>query len=188
MLIGLFCGVWDLFHVGHLRALQEAKERCDVLIVGVNTDRLSQVYKQKIPVIPQYQRKEIIDGLSCVDDSIYVDTLDRNKLFKSLKVGVVFAGDSWENTPRYKKYQEDNPNIDFEFIPETPSISTTSLIKKIHHDIQHAIADKSILGHLQEQGVGTCFVHDWCSRHDYADNVGLLQDSWKGEHVHLAKE
>ena len=60
--VGYATGVFDLFHVGHLRLLKRAKERCNKLIVGVTTDELVS-YKYKKAVIPFEERMEII---SCI--------------------------------------------------------------------------------------------------------------------------
>jgi D-glycero-beta-D-manno-heptose 1-phosphate adenylyltransferase len=61
-------GCFDLFHVGHIRYLQGAKELGDLLIVGINSDE--QVRKLKglnRPFMPENERAEIIDALGCVD-------------------------------------------------------------------------------------------------------------------------
>ena len=70
--VGYTTGVFDLFHIGHLRLLQRAKSRCDRLIVGVSTDELVQSYKNKKPVIPFEERSEIVAALKCVDVVVHL--------------------------------------------------------------------------------------------------------------------
>ena len=50
--IGYTTGVFDMFHIGHLRVLQRARENCDHLIVGVTSDQLCIERKQKLPSFP----------------------------------------------------------------------------------------------------------------------------------------
>ena len=50
-IIGYTAGVYDMFHIGHLKLLQNAKGLCDRLVVGVTTDELA-LYKNKKPIVP----------------------------------------------------------------------------------------------------------------------------------------
>jgi D-glycero-beta-D-manno-heptose 1-phosphate adenylyltransferase len=61
-------GVFDLFHVGHLRYLEGARQQADVLVVAVNEDATVRLLKGAgCPVIPAAERAEIIAALRCVN-------------------------------------------------------------------------------------------------------------------------
>ena len=61
--IGYTTGVFDLFHIGHLNILRNAKLECDHLIVGITTDELSLEGKGKMPVIPFSERMTIVESI-----------------------------------------------------------------------------------------------------------------------------
>ena len=66
--IALANGVFDLFHVGHLRYLRGARDLADLLVVAVNTDASSRSLKGPgRPVVPEGERAEILEALECVD-------------------------------------------------------------------------------------------------------------------------
>ena len=67
IIIGYTAGVFDLFHIGHVKVLKKAKSLCDKLIVGVSTDSLVKKYKNKKPIIPFNERVEVIKNNRCVD-------------------------------------------------------------------------------------------------------------------------
>lgn len=61
-------GHFDLLHVGHLRYLQAARQLGDVLVVGVNDDRITTERKgSDRPILPEGERAELLAGLGCVD-------------------------------------------------------------------------------------------------------------------------
>jgi rfaE bifunctional protein nucleotidyltransferase chain/domain len=61
-------GIFDLFHVGHLRYLEGAKALGDVLVVAVNSDASTRRNKGPgRPVVPEGERAEIVAALACVD-------------------------------------------------------------------------------------------------------------------------
>ena len=131
--IGYTQGTYDLFHVGHLNLINHAKEYCDYLIVGVNTDRLVKEYKNKDVIIPEYERAQIVAAIKGVDRVVITDTLDKNEVAKAIKFDAIFIGDDWKNNERWIKTQEDMKKIgiDVVFLPHTDGISSTEIRDRI---------------------------------------------------------
>jgi len=84
----------DLFHIGHLRCLQQAKALGDYLIVGVITDNGIAAYKRH-PIIPFKERLEIIRNIKCVDKAVRQEVLDPTENLKEYKPDIVTHGDDW---------------------------------------------------------------------------------------------
>ncbi len=131
--IGYTQGTFDMFHIGHLNLINHAKEQCDYLIVGINSDNLVKEYKNKIPVIPQNERLEIICNLKSVDKCILTDTLDKVKIYNKEKFNAVFIGDDWKGNERWQitKNQLSILGIDVVFLSYTQGISSTILKNKL---------------------------------------------------------
>lgn len=127
--IGYTQGVFDMFHVGHLNLINNAKAQCERLIVGVNSDELVQQYKHKTTVINENDRAEIVRNLRAVDDVIIVDTLDKVEIYKTHRFDAVFIGDDWKGNERWKQTEEDLAKLgaDVVYLPHTPSVSSTGL-------------------------------------------------------------
>ena len=107
--IGYTCGVFDMFHVGHLNLLERCKTMCRFLIVGVCDDEYIRNVKRTEPVIPQDDRVRILKALRCVDDAVLVDTQttnDKMLALKKFRFNVLFSGDDWKGTERYRKTEE----------------------------------------------------------------------------------
>ena len=101
--IGYTCGVFDVFHVGHLNLLERCKEYCDKLYVGVCDDRYVKVKKNKEPVYSENDRVRIINALKCVDGAFLVtieETDDKTKVFDRCRFDVLFSGDDWKGSER----------------------------------------------------------------------------------------
>ena len=105
MIIGYTSGVFDLFHIGHLNLLKNAKALCDKLIVGVTTDELV-AYKNKKAVIPFHERLEIVRHLDVVDAVIPQESMDKFELWKKLKYDIMFVGDDWYDTPKWQDIEK----------------------------------------------------------------------------------
>ncbi|MFJ1755468.1 adenylyltransferase/cytidyltransferase family protein [Kitasatospora sp. NPDC088134] len=59
-LVGCTAGVFDMLHVGHVRLLERARERCDRLVVGPTTDELCERRKHKTPIVPYADRALVL--------------------------------------------------------------------------------------------------------------------------------
>lgn len=76
-------GTWDLLHIGHVRYLNNAKSRGDILVVGVDSDRAVRDYKGPLrPIVPYIERAEILTYQSCVDLVVPVDDVDNKGRWK----------------------------------------------------------------------------------------------------------
>lgn len=70
-------GTWDLLHIGHVRYLTNAKRRGDILVVGVDSDRIIKKLKGELrPVVPYNERTEMLAYQSCVDVITPIDDID----------------------------------------------------------------------------------------------------------------
>lgn len=130
--LGYTQGTFDMFHIGHLNLLRQAKERCEKLIVGVNTDRLVQEYKNKIPVIKEQDRAAIIKELKCVDDVIFCDTLKKTDIWNKLHFDAIFIGSDWKGNARWKQTEIDLAPLGAKvvYLKHTDGVSSTLLREK----------------------------------------------------------
>ena len=132
MIIGYTTGVYDLFHIGHLNLLKNAKGLCDKLIVGVTTDELVQ-YKGKKPVIPYVDRAEIVRSIKYVDAVVAQENVDKLTMCKKLKANILFVGDDWYQTEKWEQYEKElnHEGIKIIYFPYTKGISTTQITKAL---------------------------------------------------------
>jgi cytidyltransferase-like protein len=89
--VGFLAGVFDLFHVGHLDVLGQARQACDRLVVGVLTDDWAIDAWGARPFVPLVERAQILEHLRCVDEVVVVDGVQPDWLTGVLGVQTVFA-------------------------------------------------------------------------------------------------
>ncbi|MCI9663463.1 MAG: adenylyltransferase/cytidyltransferase family protein [Lachnospiraceae bacterium] len=132
MTIGYTTGVYDLFHIGHLNLLKNAKGLCDKLIVGVTVDDLV-AYKGKHPMIPFEDRIEIVRSIRYVDAAVPQYDMDKLKACKELGATVLFVGDDWYGTDKWKAYEKEfnEEKIKIVYFPYTKGISSTQITKAL---------------------------------------------------------
>lgn len=128
MVIGYTAGVYDLFHVGHLNLLKNAKGMCDKLVVGVTTDELVS-YKGKQAMIPFEDRIEIVRSIRYVDAAVPQYDMDKLTACKKLGATVLFVGDDWYGTEKWQNYDKEfaEAGIRIVYFPYTRGISSTKI-------------------------------------------------------------
>ncbi len=126
MVIGYTTGVFDLFHIGHLNLLRNARAMCDRLIVGVTTDDLVS-YKHKKAVIPFAERMEIVRSVRYVDAVIAQESLDKYESWHKLKFDVLFVGDDWYRAEKWEELEKKLKHVGVRIIyfPYTKGTSST---------------------------------------------------------------
>ena len=132
MKIGYTQGCFDMFHVGHLNLLNNARSQCDYLIVGVNSDALMESYKHKTPVICEEFRKTIVENIKAVGEAHIVNTLDKLEILDSIAYDVIFIGDDWRGSERWNATTDalKKRGIDVVFLPYTQNVSSSLLREK----------------------------------------------------------
>ena len=105
--IGYTQGTFDMFHIGHLNLIRNAKKHCDYLIVGVNADDLVESYKNKRPIVPLEERAEIVRAIRYVDEVIVTTTLDKKQVWEKVHFNEIYIGDDWKGNARWEKTGKD---------------------------------------------------------------------------------
>ena len=142
MTIGYTTGVYDLFHIGHLNLLKNAKGMCDKLIVGVTVDELV-AYKGKQSMIPFEDRIEIVRSIKYVDAAVPQYDMDKLSACKKLEADILFVGDDWYGTEKWQKYEEEfaREGIKIVYFPYTKGISSTQITKALNAVRGHNLED-----------------------------------------------
>ncbi len=132
-IIGYTAGVFDLFHIGHLNLLKNAKGMCDKLIAGVTVDELV-AYKGKNALIPFEDRIEIVRSCRYVDAAVPQYSMDKLDACRKLKASVLFVGDDWYGTEKWKDYDRSfsREEVQIVYFPYTKGISSTKITKALH--------------------------------------------------------
>lgn len=121
--IGLFPMCADILHAGHILALEEAKRRCDYLIVALNTHP-----DGKSPVQSVFERYVQLSAVKCVDQIIpYQGREDLELLASSANYNIRFLGSDYINKTWDGKSQEQMRGIKPFFISRAHNMSSTNL-------------------------------------------------------------
>ncbi len=127
--IGYAAGAFDLFHVGHLNILRNARERCDHLIAGVVSDEMLQLSKGKPPIVPLAERLEIVRNIRFVDEAVAETLPNKLDTWRLLGFTMFFKGDDWRGTEKGLRLEREFAAVGVEvvYFPYTLDTSSTEL-------------------------------------------------------------
>lgn len=120
-------GVFDYFHLGHLRLFKRCKQYGDYLIVAVHDDDHVKINKPEcVLYYSQEERMEMVSGIKCVDEVIFYTQVDET--IKNIDFDILIVGPDQIN-PHFKKAIEYCNSINKEVVvlPRTPNISSTDI-------------------------------------------------------------
>lgn len=132
--IGYLGGCWDLFHVGHLNYIREAKKKCDYLIVDVTPDEIVFKQKNKYPIIGEQNRLEVVRAIKYVDRA---ELSGEGRDFEALEkygYNILFLSEDHKGKEYYNNLEAEmkKKGVEVVYIPYTQGISST----KIREDLK----------------------------------------------------
>lgn len=126
-------GCFDILHSGHIKYLEAAKDKADILLVAVNTDlSVKKIKGPGRPINKQSDRIRVLSAISCIDYLTFFGEATPLNLIKLLKPDVLIKGGDWDvknivGSDVVKSYGGNVISI-----PYLKGFSTTNLIKKIN--------------------------------------------------------
>lgn len=98
MKIGITCSSFDLFHAGHVKMLEEAKQHCDYLIVALQTDPTIDRPEKNKPIQSVVERWVQVNACKWVDEIVpYTTEQDLKDIFMSFNLDCRIIGDEYED-------------------------------------------------------------------------------------------
>lgn len=96
--IGFTCSTFDLLHSGHITMLREAKEHCDYLIVGLQTDPSIDRKEKNSPVQTIVERYIQLSAVKYVDEIIVYNTeRDLEDILEMFHIDIRILGDEYRD-------------------------------------------------------------------------------------------
>ncbi|MCX6740389.1 MAG: adenylyltransferase/cytidyltransferase family protein [Candidatus Parcubacteria bacterium] len=130
--IVLTAGVFDLFHVGHVKYLCDAAALGDYLVVGVNSDALVKKMKgQNRPIIPGKYRAEVVAAIKGVDNVVIFDDINLLITLVNPDILVVSSTTSAARNEEKRHIAGDLGIKVVEFGNSHPDMSTSQIMERI---------------------------------------------------------
>lgn len=126
-------GIFDLLHLGHLRALRQARAQGDLLVVGVNADASVAAQKPGRPIVPAAERAELVGALEPVSYVVVFEEPTADALIRAIRPAVYAKGADYtaESLPERQTVAEVGARM--ALLPLMPDHSTTRLLDRLRN-------------------------------------------------------
>ena len=125
-------GCFDIIHSGHIRILKKAKEKGDVLIVGLNSDKsVRKIKGKKRPIMNEKDRALILDSIRYVDYVVLFDEETPYNLIKEIEPDVLVKGSDYKLSEVVGADIVIKKGGEVFLVPLLKGKSTTNVIEKI---------------------------------------------------------
>ena len=130
---GFTCSAFDLLHAGHILMLEEAKNHCDYLIVGLQNDpSFDRPTTKNKPIQSLVERYIQLKGVKYIDEIIVYNTeKDLEDLLKILDIQVRFVGEEYKDKELTGRDICTARNVKIHYNKRQHSFSTTELRSRI---------------------------------------------------------
>ena len=90
-------GCFDLLHYGHAKYLEEARNKGDILIVGINSDAsIRRIKGEKRPVVEEKSRMRLVAALESVDFVVLFKEDTPLNTIKKIRPDILIKGADWK--------------------------------------------------------------------------------------------
>jgi D-beta-D-heptose 7-phosphate kinase/D-beta-D-heptose 1-phosphate adenosyltransferase len=125
-------GCFDVLHSGHVHLFRQAKERGDILIVGVNDDLSVRNLKgTSRPVFPLEERLEVLEAVEYIDYLISFSQPTPRELIQALLPDVLVKGGDWKPDEVVGREEVEGAGGKVVIIPYLPGRSSSEILNKI---------------------------------------------------------
>jgi D-beta-D-heptose 7-phosphate kinase/D-beta-D-heptose 1-phosphate adenosyltransferase len=125
-------GVFDLFHVGHLRLLQAARARGDALVVGINSDESARRLKGRTrPAVSQFARAEVVAGVRGVNFCAIFGQQDPRELLRAVRPDILVKGSEYSLSGVVGRKLVEGWGGSVQRVPHVSGWSSTALMRTV---------------------------------------------------------
>lgn len=132
MRIGITFSAFDLLHAGHIKMLEDAKQQCDYLICGLQTDPTIDRPEKNKPIQSVVERYIQLKGCKFVDEIVpYTTEQDLEDVLRSFNINVRILGEEYANRQFTGRVYCEEKGIKLYFNKREHRFSSSGLRKEV---------------------------------------------------------